>query len=615
MLSLFSHSVILIGADTYISVPPLCEIVEESSVSEMKNFAKDNQGACMVGSVALLLTGVTFLRRDKIQTFCKQKYEAFKQDIYKDVVNAKGQVDNQVNQNVPAFVQAAVKTVFAWTLGPITGTLKDYWTYNKLHVYAATFFSFGGWITSHPIVGGGVGGVTLAAGYLGQAYKMLKEIKRQAEEHFEALKLQAQLNKQELIKQIGKLSDKIKSVKKDIQATLKQAQQSIEHKVETENQKLQQVIQEHGVAVKDEIKADLDALGEGIHTKIDQSNQKFEGQLKGLSDQLNTVTTECLSLTGKFDELHKDTVMRDEKSDMLVTQLQQASTDLLSAKADFSLLSNTLITQMTTFTDKTDEQLKKFTQDAAQQLDGMQSKIDTQAKGIAGIKGEVSQLLAKAFESHSLITVLQKVQAEDNQNLTRLDNMLGQISSQSTLQFDLICKIARQHDEGMLTFTTKLDSLDIAQSKLQTSFDGFLDKFNAMEKEIAELKKENKKAKKERNALKMLLLQTRTESAESMSKLRKDLYEVADDLKSDIRKSKEETNSLIRSSFADVPLIGISGSSGNSSFVPLVEELPKKSNFSLQWNPYNQQSFLMQRALAGVLGVALQQKKALSFTG
>jgi chromosome segregation ATPase len=610
MNSLFLHSIILIGGDSYIPLPPLYEVVDEGSISEIKDFVQDNQGACMVGSVALLLTGATFLKRDKIQIFCKQKYEAFKQDVYKDVVDAKGQVDSQVNQNVPAFVQAAAKKIFAWALGPITGTLKDYWTYNKLHVYAATFFSFGGWITSHPIVGGGIGGVTLAAGYLGQAYKMLKKLKEQAEKHFEALKLQAQRNKEELVEEIGELSNEINTVKKEIQATLTQAQQSIENKVEVENKKLEQTMIQHGVIIKNEIKADLDVLGDDIHKKIDQSNQKIEGQLKGLSGQLNTVTIECLSLTGKFDALHKDNAIRDEKSTMLANRLEQASTDLLSAKADFSLLSDTLISQMTMFTTKTDKQLKSFIQNAVQQLDGMQSKIDRQAKDVSGIKCEVSQLLGKVFESHSLITVLQKVQAEDNQKLIGLDDMLAKISSKNTLQFELISNIASQHDKGMLTFTSKLDLLDTAQSKLQTSFDGFFMKFEAMESEIAQLKKENEKAEKERNELKIMLLQTRTESAESMSKLRKDLYAVADDLKKDIRKSKEETNFLIKTSFAAVPLIGISDSPGNNHFLPLVEKLPKKQNYFLPLNMYNQQSLVTQRVLVAVLGSALQQQYA-----
>jgi hypothetical protein len=294
----------------------------------------------------------------------------------------------------------------------------------------------------------------------------------------------------------------------------------------------------------------------------------------------------------------------------LANRLEQASTDLLSAKADFSLLSDTLISQMTMFTTKTDKQLKSFIQNAVQQLDGMQSKIDRQAKDVSGIKCEVSQLLGKVFESHSLITVLQKVQAEDNQKLIGLDDMLAKISSKNTLQFELISNIASQHDKGMLTFTSKLDLLDTAQSKLQTSFDGFFMKFEAMESEIAQLKKENEKAEKERNELKIMLLQTRTESAESMSKLRKDLYAVADDLKKDIRKSKEETNFLIKTSFAAVPLIGISDSPGNNHFLPLVEKLPKKQNYFLPLNMYNQQSLVTQRVLVAVLGSALQQQYA-----
>lgn len=579
VIGLFLHSSSIMSAQfgyeidyNSVSAPTIKEVTEVSR--DIPTIFRDNP-MYIIAPTAVLLGGGAFLNRKSIQGFCKIKYES----LAKDIANTKMQLDNRIDHSVPIIVRNSAKKIFTWALGPITTTAQDYWKHNELHVYAATFCGFIGWISSHTIIGGGLGGVALALGYLNQGYKMLEELKTQAKKNFEALQTD--------IKNLSKKIDGVKqSLKKTIKIAVNISQKSIETKVE--------------------------AVGVGIHSKIDQSNQKFEIQLSGLSKEIQVLTDVCVSLTGKFDKLHKDNAMRDEKSDLLFKQLTQASMDLLSAKESFSSLSDTLMIQMTTFTEKTEKQLHNFTSNATEQLASMQSKVETQAQNTAGIKDEVSQLLGKVSESHELITALQKAQIEGNQKIIGLSLLVEEKSLKNSLQSQLIEKFANQQEQSTLKFTESLSSLEVSQNKLQTSFDGFFQKFERMQLELKQLKEEQEKAKQEFQELTNMFSKSKDEFSKELLSLRQHFDQsfsnAAQEVKKDNERTRREISSEIRSGFAArPPQIAMHDSSTQS--VPLVwtQDLPRKSDFCLPWSSSRPQLFAPQ-VFAGVLGVALNQR-------
>jgi len=593
MIGLCLHSVNAVAGEwgDYIPLQD-SEFVTESGDSVVKTFsdAVGNNPALLLLPVAaggVLAVGHYMKKTNNgIYTFCCNKCENIQKMLSAKCANAQATFEKGVSTcvqfiPVPTIVRGAIETVMSYLFGGIA----NYASNNKKFISAALLLHVAGRALGQQTPFNMASGGTAVFGYFkgvldrhhqenmaehgitrGQLTVLQQgqnALKKEVTDQGEATRLQAEKNKQEVLNKLGQETKALSSKIEQVQAA---------------------------------ITKEVSALGESVNSKVDVVDVK----VTGLSGQLKTMTKEIVDLAGRFDELHKDSVQKDQRSEELLGQLKKANSDLVSTKESFDFLLQKVMTEM-----------KELAEGTTQQLTAMQSQAISQGESLEQVQAKVDQLLQGATNNNQLLESVQKIQQSNNQQLIDLSEVVKQTSEKDKVRFEFLENMFKSQEASTLSLTTQMSELSGVQENIEKSVGTLFSRMESMEIELSQMKAglaevkegnlaivkkmdsnqsdmklKHKKLKEENRKLHQSIADLRVEHAENIGKLRQDLYNVAKGIKD----QNDETQRLVKktNSMVGTAMLALPEPTGNSA--PLlsgynVTEVPQQQSYFMKQSP------------------------------
>ena len=445
---------------------------------------------------------------------------------------------NKIPWTPPFLIKLCVIKVKQSLLAPLCGNISDYLSYNQYHLPAAAIFYALGHYFKFPMMGGGFGGATLFAGYVGVGAK--KNHAENMERHTETQKQVAGV-KAEVVKQGEELSGKIDASKQEV--------------INQVNEKTAALSTEIA-----EVQKSIAALG----SQVGEDVEKVAKEVKALGGKLESVPNQIILLSGQLDELRKENLEKNRQTIEAIQQLNTTNAQFVETKKSVELLANGLM-----------EKIAILSSTTINQIDEMKNQIAGQNKEIGNTNTKMSELVLSVTSRNGLLESLEQLQIKNGTQLVALDEKIRHVAEGNTVTLNSMKVMAEAYEESTQNFATRMSSLEASQRQVEESINSFFvavtNRVSAVEATNQEILKELREQKERSDRLERALEKSRAENAENTLKLHKAVEGADKRFQEELlhikKQNKQTHNMLSQGSFSSPHVATIQqSSSGNSSY-------------------------------------------------